>query len=68
MNFSEASLLAYDVMETVESSCNCEDTVYAQLMFVQNGDTNEYRPTWVFESKEHGMIYVDCINRSVVSK
>jgi len=24
--------------------------------------------TWVFESKEHGMIYVDCINRSVVSK
>ena len=56
MNFSEASLLAYYVMETVQSSCNCEDTVYAQLMFVQNGGTNEYRPNWVFETKEHVII------------
>lgn len=68
MNFSEASLLAYDVMESADSSSNCEDTVFTQLMFVQNGDTNEFRPTWVFESKEHGIIYVDCINRSVVIK
>ncbi|MEG1462952.1 MAG: DUF6345 domain-containing protein [Anaerorhabdus sp.] len=68
MNFSEASLLAYDVMESEGSSCDCEDTAYAQLMFVQNGGTNEYRPTWVFESKERGKIYVDCINHSVVSK
>jgi len=66
MSFSEALLIAYDVMESVDPSCDCQNTAYAQLMFVQNGDTNEYRPTWVFESTGHGMIYVDCFNQSVV--
>lgn len=68
LSFSEASLLAYDAIESAYSSCDCTDTIYVQLMFVKNNDTNEYRPTWVFENKEHGLTYVDCINRSVVSK